>query len=366
MKKRTLKTLLVFLCIVLLFSGCRARIIGNRTAAKETTLDPGITSEQYTPEPETTTEPQETTEEENKEVIILDKTKVNSTAAQSVYRKGAAPAHNYRPRTVRHNRNMRPAKPKTTVKKTKQTTTAPNKTTTTTTTKPSAPTAATYYKVSFDSNGGWGKTKTRKVAFNQTYGEEFPKVYNKKGYTFLGWFDAKSGGHLVKNTDRFKFKKDITLFAHWNYDASTFWRNYLISANLYPCQIQRIYIEYDEDNKTVRNSEFINLTRSENAAQDSESESLSDQQIKALGCDMIIKVVSDYENAPTYYNKMKNRFSYKPVYVLPKAAEFGTKDEKTYYALLLSEKIYEKGFTDFDREKCEKELKIKGSVYTKD
>ena len=362
MERKTFRVLLVLICIALLFTGCRTRIIGDKNSADETTVNPEITTQEFRSETETTTENEEQTTSENTEVTVKENEKPNKSKVV-FSAKGSSPRGR---RSVVARRVTTTARA--TQKKTAKTTTKPKTTAKkkahTTTTQPT--TNAVKYSVSFDSNGGWGKTKSRKLSYGQTFGEEFPKVYNTRGYTFLGWFDSKSGGRQIKNTDRFTYQKDLTLYAHWSYDASVYWRNYLISANLYPCTIQKIYIEFEADNKTASSSEIITLTRSENAADNSPTLSPTDAQIKALGCDIIVKVVGDFENAPTYYNKMKSRFSYKPVYVLPSNAEFGTKDEKTYYCLLLSEIIYEKGFPNFDREKCSKELGISGSIYTKD
>lgn len=359
MKRKTAAAIIVFLCLAILFSGCRARVIGDKNAADETTVDPKITSLKYRPKEVSTVQQTETTTQENTQAVILKK--VNSSSGHTVYAAGngtgnasvSSRRYNSRRSSTRAQRTTSRPKAKTTTKRT-------------TTTKKAVQPNAPKFTVSFNVNGGWGKAKSRKVTLGSTYGEDFPKVYNTKGYTFLGWYDAKNGGKLVKNTDIFSYNKDITLYAHWDYNPSVYWRNYLVSANLYPCQIQKIYVEFDEDNKTTKSSTVVTLTRSENAAENSSTLSPTDAQIKALGCDMIIKVVSDYENAETYYNKMKSRFSYKPVYILPKAAEYGTNDEKTYYSLLLSEKIYEKGFPDFDKAKCQKELGISGSIYTKD
>lgn len=76
------------------------------------------------------------------------------------------------------------------------------------------------YKVTLDSNGG---NKYDGTTFNVTYnGKYSPLSYfissapSKTGYTFGGWYTAKSGGTKITASSTVKTAKDHTLFAHWN------------------------------------------------------------------------------------------------------------------------------------------------------
>ena len=67
--------------------------------------------------------------------------------------------------------------------------------------------------VSFDSCNGSAVSSTRTVVFDGTYGS-LPTT-ERKGYTFLGWFTAKTGGSEVTPTTKVTTTVDHTLYAHW-------------------------------------------------------------------------------------------------------------------------------------------------------
>ncbi len=67
--------------------------------------------------------------------------------------------------------------------------------------------------VSFDANGGSAVTKTMVVTVGKPYGE-LPTT-TRKGYTFLGWYTAKSGGSLITRDTNVKNGDNHTLYAQW-------------------------------------------------------------------------------------------------------------------------------------------------------
>lgn len=67
--------------------------------------------------------------------------------------------------------------------------------------------------VTFDANGGSAVTKTTVVTVGKPYGE-LPTT-TRKGYTFLGWYTAKSGGTLITKATNVKIGDNHTLYARW-------------------------------------------------------------------------------------------------------------------------------------------------------
>ena len=72
-------------------------------------------------------------------------------------------------------------------------------------------------RVSFDANGGSAVTTTLTRTFGTVYGA-LP-VTSLKGYEFVGWYTALTGGQLITADTKVNFDEDITLYAKWR-DAS--------------------------------------------------------------------------------------------------------------------------------------------------
>lgn len=87
--------------------------------------------------------------------------------------------------------------------------------TSTTPTPTPTPSTGTTYKVSFNANGGKKVASTKKLKTGQVYGA-LPKT-SRKGYTFLGWYTAKTKGTKVTAKTKFTRKSNLTLYAHWKY-----------------------------------------------------------------------------------------------------------------------------------------------------
>ena len=70
------------------------------------------------------------------------------------------------------------------------------------------------FKVSFHVNGGSAiKTKSKTVTVGKTYGT-LPNA-KRAGYTFSGWYTAKSGGKKISSSTKVNISKNITLYARW-------------------------------------------------------------------------------------------------------------------------------------------------------
>lgn len=67
--------------------------------------------------------------------------------------------------------------------------------------------------VKFDANGGSVKTKSKKVTQYGLY-SNLP-VPTRKGYTFIGWYTAKSGGSCIQASSSVTVSKNQTLYARW-------------------------------------------------------------------------------------------------------------------------------------------------------
>lgn len=70
------------------------------------------------------------------------------------------------------------------------------------------------YKITYNVNGGKAlSTKSKTVTFGNAYGKLATPT--RKGYTFKGWYTAKSGGSLRADATKVSTAKAHTLYAHW-------------------------------------------------------------------------------------------------------------------------------------------------------
>ena len=76
------------------------------------------------------------------------------------------------------------------------------------------------YNVTFDANNGTNLSFSSKVVtFDSAYGD-LPTV-SRIGYTFKGWWTAKTGGSEIKTTTIVKTPDHHTLYAHWQANTYT-------------------------------------------------------------------------------------------------------------------------------------------------
>lgn len=72
---------------------------------------------------------------------------------------------------------------------------------------------ANTYTVTFDTLCDDVESYTGKVKYDSTY--SCMESVSRAGYTFNGWFTAKSGGIRIDKTDKVTITSDTTLYAHW-------------------------------------------------------------------------------------------------------------------------------------------------------
>lgn len=69
------------------------------------------------------------------------------------------------------------------------------------------------YTVTFDANGGSCSTASKKVTYTENYGD-LPTP-QRAGYTFIGWYTAKTNGTKVTSQNVVNIVNNITLYARW-------------------------------------------------------------------------------------------------------------------------------------------------------
>lgn len=71
-----------------------------------------------------------------------------------------------------------------------------------------------HYTATFNANGGTlSGSSSKTVTSTKTYGT-LPTA-TKTGYTFVGWYDAKTGGNKITATSLVNVAADTTFYAHW-------------------------------------------------------------------------------------------------------------------------------------------------------
>lgn len=75
------------------------------------------------------------------------------------------------------------------------------------------------YRITLDAAGGNPAKTEKNVTYGTKYGEL--KAPSRAGYSFKGWFSAKSGGEEIKANSLFKEAKAKTLYARWTPNTYT-------------------------------------------------------------------------------------------------------------------------------------------------
>lgn len=76
------------------------------------------------------------------------------------------------------------------------------------------------YTVSFNANGGQVSVNSKSVTSGSTYGT-LPTP-SRSGYTFDGWYTAKSGGSQVTASTKVELTNNQTLYAHWTVASKSY------------------------------------------------------------------------------------------------------------------------------------------------
>lgn len=83
--------------------------------------------------------------------------------------------------------------------------------------------SAKSYTVTFNANGGSVYTASKSVQYGSSYGT-LPTP-SRSGYTFLGWYTARSSGSKISSYTTFYNTSDIMLYAHWEANQCTLFYN---------------------------------------------------------------------------------------------------------------------------------------------
>ncbi len=75
------------------------------------------------------------------------------------------------------------------------------------------------YTVTFDANGGSCSTNNKTVTYNSVYGA-LP-IPTRVGYTFAGWYTAKTDGTKITSSSIVSLTANQTLYAHWTTNSYT-------------------------------------------------------------------------------------------------------------------------------------------------
>ena len=78
---------------------------------------------------------------------------------------------------------------------------------------------ANTYKVTFDANGGTTDTTSKNVTYDSTYGT-LPTP-TRTGYTFQGWYTAKSSGTKITSDTKVSITTNQTAYAQWKANTYT-------------------------------------------------------------------------------------------------------------------------------------------------
>ena len=69
------------------------------------------------------------------------------------------------------------------------------------------------YTVTYDATGGKTNSPSKQVTYQGVYGDLETPV--RTGYTFNGWFTAKTGGNQVNKDTKVEITSNQTIYAHW-------------------------------------------------------------------------------------------------------------------------------------------------------
>ena len=80
------------------------------------------------------------------------------------------------------------------------------------------------YTVTFDANGGSCSTASKRVTYTENYGD-LPTP-QRAGYTFIGWYTAKTNGTKVTSQNVVDIVKNVVLYALWEANNVTYTVNH--------------------------------------------------------------------------------------------------------------------------------------------
>jgi len=217
--------------------------------------------------------------------------------------------------------------------------------------------------VTFDGNGG--RVKSREAKLTLTDGDLFGPLPTplREGYEFLGWYTAPDGGDAVTPESVFADAGDLTLYAHWEYDAFAFWSFTLSNRTqqVYLCQQVSIYFEEMTDHQTRQSVALISATGSQNVAENRADPSVTDDWVLAKKPGLVLKCVADAAALPAARDALVRRFPAQE-YVFAAPAALGTGAEGLYARLALAKHLYGDWYLDVDLALVAAELGVTAEV----
>ncbi|MDO4860840.1 MAG: InlB B-repeat-containing protein [Bacillota bacterium] len=207
------------------------------------------------------------------------------------------------------------------------------------------------------------REKTREMKKGDRYGTLPLPV--RDGHDFRGWYTSREGGSRISENGVFSEEKDMTFYAHWEYNPYKYWSTMrtIIYESMYACQIVDCYIEF-EDNKTASYSDLLEGCKAGNCARNRGSDTtVTDEWVESRNPSAIVKVNMSGGSPANVKAKVSARFPGRRVIVVPKAAVSGSDKERLYYILCLGKAIYPDWFDEIDLNKAGKELGVSGNIY---
>ncbi len=219
--------------------------------------------------------------------------------------------------------------------------------------------------VTLDANGGRiSPYHNQRILQNgQTYGTLPTPI--REGYKFLGWYTEAEGGQRIKSTTKFTADVDQTLYAHWEYDALSYWSFVLENRvqQIPQCRRVVVYLERNAGYKTYIDCDFLDDAGAINPAIGLEEYKVSDDWIESVNPYIMVKLTTDTDMALISKMGMLRRFPDADIYVFSTNAVSGNEKTQLYCRLYLAKLLYPEYFEDVDLDAVKAELKVKTTIY---
>ena len=223
----------------------------------------------------------------------------------------------------------------------------------------------TGFTVTLDANGGRLSAYYDRLNLeqNQTYGV-LPEPI-REGYDFKGWYTEPEKGTRVKSTTKFTAGEDVTLYAHWEYNAYDYWSYVLQNRveQIPQCRRVVVYLERNASRKTYIKCPFLDDAGAINPSAALEEIRVTDEWIESVEPWIIVKLSLNMSEAMLYKMAMLKRFPNAEIYIFPTAAVSGKPESQLYYRLQLAKILYPEFFEDVDLATVKKELNISPRIY---
>ena len=223
----------------------------------------------------------------------------------------------------------------------------------------------TAFTVTLDANGGRISSYISQVTV--TAGEAYGTLPEpiREGYEFKGWYTAPENGTKIKSTTQFTGAENVTLYAHWTYDAYAYWSYVLQNTveQIPQCRRVVVYLERNASRKTYIDCPFLDDAGAINPAEGLDSIKVTDEWISSVQPWVIVKLCSSMSEAMLYKMAMEKRFPRAEIYIFSTNAISGKQESQLYYRLALAKLLYPEYFEDVDLTTVKKELGISPKVY---